>query len=463
MTENQCTIKNIVSVEGTGLHTGQKGTITFNPAPVNHGIKFRRTDIQGNPIIEADVANVVDTARGTTLGKNNARVYTIEHVLAAATGLGIDNLLIDMDMDEIPIRDGSARYFVEALESAGKVTQNAIREYIEIKHPIYLKDEEKGFELSVEPCETFKLDVKIDYGTDVLNVQYASLDDLSRFKEDIAPCRTFVFLHELEFLLKNNLIRGGDLSNAIVFVNRKVSQEELDRLADLFKKPKVKVKEEGILNNLDLHFENEPARHKLLDVIGDLSLLGKRIKGYVKAFRPGHYANTEFAKLIKEQTKKPIMLKEPPFDLNQAPVYDIMQIQKILPHRPPFLLIDKIIEVSEEHILGVKNVTMNEHFFVGHFPGEPVMPGVLQIEAMAQTGGIFVLHQVPDPENYITYFLKIEEAKFRHKVVPGDTIVFALELTSPIRRGICNMRGIAYVGDKIVTEGKLMAQIAKKQ
>jgi len=462
MTDNQCTIKNVISVEGTGLHTGQQGKITFNPAPVNHGIKFRRTDIEGQPIIEADVDHVVDTSRGTTLGKNGARVYTIEHVLAAATGLGVDNLLIDMDMDEIPIRDGSARYFVEALESAGIEEQNAAREYIVIKHPVHFKNEEKGFELSIEPSDIFKVDVKIDYGTEVLNTQHASLDDLTKFKNEIAPCRTFVFLHELEFLLKNNLIRGGDLSNAIVFVNRKVSQEELDRLADLFKKPKVKVKDEGILNNLDLHFDNEPARHKLLDVIGDLSLLGKRIKGHVKAFRPGHYANTEFAKLIKEQTKKPIMLKEPPFDLNQPPVYDIIQIQKILPHRPPFLLIDKIIELSDKHILGVKNVTMNEHYFVGHFPEEPVMPGVLQIEAMAQTGGIFVLHSVPDPENYITYFLKIEEAKFRHKVVPGDTIVFALELTSPIRRGICNMRGIAYVGDKIVTEGKLMAQIAKK-
>jgi UDP-3-O-[3-hydroxymyristoyl] N-acetylglucosamine deacetylase/3-hydroxyacyl-[acyl-carrier-protein] dehydratase len=462
MTDNQCTIKNVISVEGTGLHTGQQGKITFNPAPVNHGIKFRRTDIEGQPIIEADVDHVVDTSRGTTLGKNGARVYTIEHVLAAATGLGVDNLLIDMDMDEIPIRDGSARYFVEALESAGIEEQNAAREYIVIKHPVHFKNEEKGFELSIEPYDSYKVDVKIDYGTEVLNTQHASLDDLTKFKNEIAPCRTFVFLHELEFLLKNNLIRGGDLSNAIVFVNRKVSQEELDRLADLFKKPKVKVKDEGILNNLDLHFDNEPARHKLLDVIGDLSLLGKRIKGHVKAFRPGHYANTEFAKLIKEQTKKPIMLKEPPFDLNQPPVYDIIQIQKILPHRPPFLLIDKIIELSDKHILGVKNVTMNEHYFVGHFPEEPVMPGVLQIEAMAQTGGIFVLHSVPDPENYITYFLKIEEAKFRHKVVPGDTIVFALELTSPIRRGICNMRGIAYVGDKIVTEGKLMAQIAKK-
>lgn len=463
MSDNQCTIKQSISVKGTGLHTGQEGSITFHPAPPNHGIKFRRIDIQGQPIIEACVENVVDTSRGTTLGQNGARVFTIEHVLAALTGLGVDNVLIDMDMDEIPIRDGSAKYFVEAIEKAGIQQQNIAREYIVIEKPIHLKNDEKGFELLIEPAESFQVDVKIDYGTDVLNVQHASLPNLSLFRTEIAPCRTFVFLHELEFLLKNNLIKGGDLSNAIVFVNRKVSQEELDRLADLFQKPKVKVKDEGILNNLDLHFENEPARHKLLDVVGDLTLVGKRIKGKVKAFRPGHFANTEFAKLIKQQTKKTPMLKEPPFDLNKEPVYDIIQIQKILPHRPPFLLIDKILEISDEYIIGIKNVTMNEPYFVGHFPQEPVMPGVLQVEAMAQTGGIFVLHSVPDPENYITYFLKIEEAKFRHKVVPGDTIVFVLELTSPIRRGICNMRGVAYVGNKIVTEGKLMAQIARKQ
>ncbi|MCK9451942.1 MAG: bifunctional UDP-3-O-[3-hydroxymyristoyl] N-acetylglucosamine deacetylase/3-hydroxyacyl-ACP dehydratase [Bacteroidales bacterium] len=463
MTDNQCTIKSVVSVSGTGLHTGQHGTISFHPAPVNHGIKIRRIDLEGKPVIDAVVANVVDTARGTTLQQNGARVYTIEHVLAACTGLGVDNLMVELDMDEIPIRDGSSHFFVEALEKAGIQVQNAAREYIVIKKPIHYSNKEKGFELSITPCDTFKVDVTIDYGTEVLGVQYAELHDIRKFKDEIAPCRTFVFLHELEYLLKNKLIKGGDLSNAIVFVNRKVSQEELDRLADLFKKPKVKVKDEGILNNLDLHFENEPARHKLLDVIGDLSLLGKRIKGHVKAFRPGHYANTEFAKLIIEESKKSIMLKEPPFDLNQEPVYDIMQIQKILPHRPPFLLIDKILEVTEDHILGVKNVTMNEPFFVGHFPQEPVMPGVLQIEAMAQTGGIFVLHAMPDPENYITYFLKIEEARFRHKVVPGDTLVFALELTSPIRRGICNMRGIAYVGNKVVAEAKLMAQITKKQ
>jgi UDP-3-O-[3-hydroxymyristoyl] N-acetylglucosamine deacetylase/3-hydroxyacyl-[acyl-carrier-protein] dehydratase len=463
MPEKQCTIIHAVSVEGTGLHTGQHGTLTFRPAPDNHGVQFRRIDLPEKPLIPALVEHVVDTARGTTLAHKGARVYTIEHVLSALTGMGIDNVLIDLDMEEIPIRDGSARFFVEALEKAGKEEQKADRQYLIIDREISLKDESKGFELSIVPYDGYKVDVKIDYNTEVLNVQYATMETLDEFVTEIAPCRTFVFLHELEFLLKNNLIKGGDLSNAIVFVNQKVSQEQLDYLAELFHKPKVKVKDEGILNNLDLHFDNEPARHKLLDVVGDLSLLGKRIKGHVTAFRPGHLANTEFAKLIKQQIKPASMIKLPPFDIYKEPAYDVMQIQRILPHRPPFLLVDKILEISEDHIIGLKNVTMNEHFFVGHFPQEPVMPGVLQIEAMAQTGGIFVLHSVPDPENYITYFLKIEDARFRHKVVPGDTIIFSLELTAPIRRGICNMRGVAYVGDKVVTEGRLMAQITRKQ
>ncbi len=463
MAEKQCTILHSTSVVGTGLHTGQHGTLTFHPAGVHHGIKFKRIDLKEQPIIDAIVDNVVDTSRGTTIANKGVRVYTIEHVLAALLGVGIDNALIELDMEEIPIRDGSARYFVEALERAGKIEQAADRDYLVIDREVHLKNEEKGFELKIVPYDGFKVDVKIDYNTEVLNVQYASMDSLQQFVTEIAPCRTFVFLHELEFLLSNNLIKGGDLSNAIVFVNQKVTQEQLDRLAELFNKPKVKVKDEGILNNLDLHFDNEPARHKLLDVVGDLSLLGRRIKGHVTAFRPGHFANTEFARLIKKQIKPASMIKLPPFDIYKEPAYDVVQIQRILPHRPPFLLIDKILEISEDHIIGLKNVTMNEPFFVGHFPQEPVMPGVLQIEAMAQTGGIFALHSVPDPENYITYFLKIEDARFRHKVVPGDTIVFSLELTTPIRRGICNMRGVAYVGDKVVAEARLMAQITKKQ
>mgnify|MGYP001135818425 CR=1 FL=1 len=463
MAEKQRTILRSVSVEGTGLHTGQQGTMTFHPAPANHGIKFRRIDIKNQPIIDAVVENVVETARGTTIANNGARVYTIEHVLATLSGFRIDNVMIDLDMEEIPIRDGSARYFVEALEKAGNKELEAACEYLVIDKEIKLVNQEKGFEMIISPCDTFKVDVKIDYATRVLNIQEASLHNINDFRTEIANCRTFVFLHELEYLLNHNLIKGGDLSNAIVFVNRKVTQQELDRLAELFNKPKVRVKEEGILNNLDLHFPNEPARHKLLDVIGDLALLGKRIKGHVKAYKPGHYANTEFAKLIKQQTNHTLMNTQPPFDIYKPPVFDIIHIQKILPHRPPFLLVDKILEISSEHIVGLKNATMNEPFFVGHFPQEPVMPGVLIVEAMAQTGGIFVLHTVPDPENYITYFLRIDEVRFRHKVVPGDTLIFVLEMTAPVRRGICNMKGIVYVGDKVVTEGKLMAQIVKKQ
>lgn len=463
MAEKQCTIKESVSVEGTGLHTGQHGTMTFHPAPEGHGIKFRRVDLEKQPIIDARIEYVIDTSRGTTIGLNGARIYTIEHVLATLNGLGIDNVLIDLDLEEIPIRDGSARYFVEALQKTGLQKQQADREYIIVDREIVFEHEEKGVRMTISPANTFKVDVEIDYGTKVLDKQTAQLHDIKQFSTEIAPCRTFVFLHELEYLLGNNLIKGGDLSNAIVFVNRQVSQDELDRLAELFKKPKVKVKAEGILNNLDLHFPNEPARHKLLDVIGDLTLLGKRIKGHVKAYRPGHFANTEFAKVIKQQIDVKKMNTQPPFDLHKEPVYDIMDIQKILPHRPPFLLVDKVLDIDDTHIIGLKNVTMNEPFFVGHFPQEPVMPGVLQVEAMAQTGGIFVLQSVPDPENYITYFLRIDNVRFRHKVVPGDTLVFVLEMTSPIRRGICNMKGLAYVGDKIVTEGTLVAQIVKKQ
>jgi len=332
MAEKQTTITRSVSVEGTGLHTGQQGKLTFHPAKANHGVKFRRIDLEGKPVIDALIENVVDTSRGTTIGVNNVRIYTIEHVLATLTGFGIDNVLIDLDMEEIPIKDGSAYYFVKALEEAGSTTLDAKRDYIVITEEIKLVDEEKGFEMSIMPADNFMLDVEIDYGTEVLNVQHASLTHIKDFKTEIAPCRTFVFLHELEYLLQNNLIKGGDLSNAIVFVNRKVSQQELDRLAELFEKPKVKVKDEGILNNLDLHFENEPARHKLLDIIGDLSLLGKPIKGHVKAKRPGHFANTQFARLIKEKFKNIAMNIKPPFDIFQPPVIDIMGIQKIIPH-----------------------------------------------------------------------------------------------------------------------------------
>ena len=464
MSEKQKTIGKSVSVTGNGLHTGQSGTMTFYPAAANHGLKFRRSDLKNKPIISARVENVVGTARGTTIGEHGANVFTIEHVLSAFRGLGVDNALIDLDMEEIPILDGSAKYFINAIQDAGIVDLDKERDFIEIDEVIEYNDPESKIEIKIEPSEKFELNVEIDFESKVLGYQNAHLNDITSFDEEIAPCRTFVFLHELEFLLSNNLIKGGDLASAIVFVNRPIPQEELDRLAKVFNKPSVKVKDEGILNNLELHFENEPARHKLLDMIGDLALLGKPIKGKITAKRPGHQSNTEFAKLIKQHLlKKEAMLKEPPFDIYSKPLYDVIQIRKMLPHRPPFLLVDKILEMSDSHILGMKSVTMNEPFFVGHFPDEPIMPGVLQVEAMARTGGIFVLNQVEDPELYSTYFLKINDVRFRGKVVPGDVLVFSIELIAPIKRGICQMRGKAFVGNKLVMDGELTAQIVKNK
>lgn len=464
MAEKQKTIKRSISVEGTGLHTGQKGIMTFYPAVANHGIKFRRSDLKKSPIVSVNIDNVVGTARGTTIGENGANIFTIEHVLAAFVGLGIDNVLIDLNMEEIPIKDGSSKFFIEAIKEAGITELDKDRDFIIIDEVLELEIPEKNIKLRIEPSDKFEIEVQIDYGTNVLGKQTASISSLDQFDKEISKCRTFVFLHELEFLLSNNLIKGGDLASAIVFVNRKVPQEELDRLSAAFNKPNVTVKEEGILNNLELHFPNEPARHKLLDLIGDLALLGKPIKGKVTAHRPGHESNTEFAKIIRKKLiQKENMMKKPPFDIYAKPFLDVIQIQKILPHRPPFLLVDKVLEMSSSHIVGMKSVTMNEPFFEGHFPGEPIMPGVLQVEAMAQAGGIFVLHQVDNPELYSTYFLKINDVRFRGKVVPGDTLIFSIELINPIRRGICQMRGKAYVGDKVVMDGELTAQIVKNK
>jgi len=465
MTEKQRTIKKVTSVKGTGLHTGNDVTLTFNPAPAGHGIKFRRVDLDDQPLIDADVMNVVETARGTSLQQNGADIHTCEHVLAAVRGLGIDNLMIDMTQSEPPIMDGSSRFFIEALAKAGTVEQDAEREYIEISENITFRDEENKVELIAIPSDTFKVSVMINFETRVLGTQYAVLENIADFKEEIANSRTFVFLHELEYLLANNLIKGGDLSNAIVFVNRVVSQDELDRLADLFNKPRVDVMQDGILNNLELHHRNEPARHKLLDVIGDLTLLGKPLKAHIIARRPGHAANVGLGKLIKEHITKNVKKMNASFsiDLDKEPLFDIMDIQGFLPHRPPFLFIDKIMDMGEDYIVGVKNVTMNETFFEGHFPGNPVMPGVIQVEAMAQTGGVLLLHSVPDPENYITLFLKIEEVKFRKVVRPGDTIVFHNKLMKPVSRGIGLMHGKAYVNGKVVTEAKMMASITKKE
>lgn len=464
MSVKQKTLKEAVSISGAGLHTGKEVLITLNPAPENHGFKFRRVDLPDQPIIDADADLVVDTSRGTSIEYKGTKVSTIEHVLAALTGTDLDNVLIDLDCAETPILDGSSRFYVEAIEKAGIQEQEADREYFVVDEVIRYYDEKKDSEILLIPNDTFKVSVMIDYKTKVLGTQNAHLDNLSDFPKEISTCRTFVFLHELEFLIQHNLIKGGDLSNAIVFVNRLIEKDELDRLATFFNRPHVEVLNEGIINNLELHFTNEPARHKLLDVIGDLSLAGMHIKGHVIATRPGHSTNTHFAKIIKHKIQARKSNCHPPkYDPNIPPLYDINDIKRLLPHRPPFLLVDRILRMNEKEVVGLKNVTMNEGFFVGHFPDEPLMPGVLILEAMAQTGGILVLSSVVDPENYITYFLKIDNVKFRQKVVPGDTIIFHLELMTPVRRGICHMRGTAYVGNKITTEAELMAQIVRKQ
>lgn len=464
MIEKQRTIKAPVTVSGKGLHTGQVVTLTFSPAEENTGIRFKRTDIEEDLFIEADAHYVVDTSRGTTLEKEGVKLVTIEHVLAAITGLGIDNILVEVDCLEMPIMDGSSKFYIEALETAGIQEQEAPRDYFEITEPIRFYDQEKDCEFIALPADHYRIHCMIDYNSKVLGPQHATMENLADFKTQIAPCRTFVFLHELEFLLKQNLIKGGDLSNAIVYVDRPMEQAELDRLAELFNKPSVAVRNEGILNNLEPYFINEAARHKLLDIVGDLTLVGKPIKGHIIASKPGHASNVKFAREIQKAIKAKASQEHLPiYDPDAKPVFDINEISGMLPHRYPFLLVDKIIEISDSHVVGVKNVTMNENFFPGHFPKEPVMPGVLQIEAMAQTGGILTLSTVPDPENYSTYFLKIDNVKFKQKVIPGDTLVLKLSLITPVRRGICHMRGVAYVGSKVVMEAELMAQIVKNK
>ncbi|MFD0975495.1 bifunctional UDP-3-O-[3-hydroxymyristoyl] N-acetylglucosamine deacetylase/3-hydroxyacyl-ACP dehydratase [Salinimicrobium gaetbulicola] len=458
----QRTIRKEVSLKGVGLHTGNEVTLTFKPAPNNTGYTFVRTDLEGHPAIEAEVSYVVNTQRGTNLEKDGVTIQTSEHVLAACVGLEIDNLIIELDASEPPIMDGSSKFFVEALEKAGIEDQECDREEYVVKEVISYKDEESGSEIIVMPADEYQVTTMVDFGTKVLGTQNASLNNLSDFKTEISDSRTFSFLHELEALLDHGLIKGGDLNNAIVYVDKELSPETMEKLRGAFKKDNISVKPNGILDNLTLHHPNEAARHKLLDVIGDLALIGTRIRGKVIANKPGHYVNTEFAKKLSKIIKNEKRNNIPKYDLDQEPLMDVNEIMNILPHRSPFLLVDKIIELTGETVVGVKNVTMNEPFFVGHFPGKPVMPGVLQVEAMAQTGGILALKSVPDPENYLTFFMKIDNVKFKRQVVPGDTLIFKLELLAPIRRGICQMQAYAYANGKLVSEAILMAQIVKQ-
>lgn len=460
--DKQHTLATTVSISGTGLHTGINVDMTLKPANPGFGFQFQRVDLPGMPIIKADCDLVTDTSRGTTLESGDAKVSTVEHILAALVGLGVDNCLIEVNGPEIPIIDGSSEPFVRIIQSSGITEQDAAKAWYSIDTNITYTDENNRVEITALPSLEYKITTLIDFNSPVLGTQHATLKSMRDFKTEIAPCRTFCFLHELEELLENNLIKGGDINNAIVVVDKPITAQEMGRLAKAFGKERMEVKSEGYLNNLELRFPNEPARHKLLDIIGDLALTGYAVKGHIIANRPGHSSNVAFAKKLKQYIKKNKHTKDIPiYDPNQPAVYNLQQIEATLPHRYPFLLVDKIIELSDKQIVGIKNVTFNEFFFQGHFPGNPVMPGVLQVEALAQTGGILCINSMPEGK-YDTYFIKIDNCKFKQKVVPGDTMILKMELIEPIRRGICVMRGSVYVGNKLCTEGDLTAQLVKR-
>lgn len=461
MSDKQKTLKQEFTLKGKGLHTGKEVVMTIKPAPVNTGFIFVRVDLEGQPTIEADATYVTSTERGTVLEKKGVKIHTCEHVLAALTGMDLDNAYIEMDSSEPPIMDGSSKFFVEAIEKAGVVEQEANREYFTIKEIISYTDPETGSEITAIPSDHFEVATMVDFGTKVLGTQNATMKSIQDFKSDFANARTFSFLHELETLLDSGLIKGGDINNAIVYVDKELSPDTLDKLKVVFNQPEVSVRPNGILDNVTLYYPNEAARHKLLDVIGDLTLVGVRLKAKIIATKPGHHCNTQFAKKLNKLYKLFKRKNIPEIDLQKEPVYNIKDIMRMLPHRPPFLLVDKIMEVDDKHIIGVKNVTINEPFFVGHFPNEPVMPGVLQIEAMAQTGGIFVLENVDDPQNYSTYLIKLDNVKHKRKVIPGDTLIFKIDLLEPIRRGIVHMQGYGYCNGHMVVEAEMMAQVAK--
>jgi UDP-3-O-[3-hydroxymyristoyl] N-acetylglucosamine deacetylase/3-hydroxyacyl-[acyl-carrier-protein] dehydratase len=463
MNNKQHTISKSVTLSGVGLHTGVLTNMTFLPAASNHGIKFQRIDLPGQPIADADVDYVVDTSRGTTIEHNGARINTVEHVMASLVGLEIDNVLIQLDGPEPPIMDGSSIKFVEAIKDAEPVEQEAHRKFFEVTEEVRFKDPDKDIELAALPLNDYRMAVMVDYNSKFLSSQHANLSHVSQFERGFAMCRTFCFVHELEVLYKEGLIKGGDLSNAIVIADRDYSEAELAHLSDVLRKPKVSIsKEIGILNNTSLHFPNEMARHKLLDLMGDLALVGRPIKAQILASRPGHASNIELAKKIKKLMLETEKNNVPMYDPKQPPICSHERIYELLPHRYPFQMIDKIIYLDDNSVVGVKNVTMNEYYFMGHFPNNPVMPGVMQIEAMAQTGGILVLSSVPDPENYWPYLVGIENCRFRKSVIPGDTVIFKCELLAPIRRGIAKMIGKAYVSGQVVCEAEMTASLVRK-